>query len=166
MKTATRGDKPSWLTTPANITTATVCRLSGLMATEGCEHAEVLDEDGRIERRSTVYTEYFVRGTQPTQSCDLHPTRGFFGAIASIFTGSDKPAPPRASEVTPAPPPAARPVVEVATAGEAAPEQAEPPKKKRGFWSRVFGVGRDKGDDRNDDDREGTGEDRGRDRKR
>ena len=77
MKVATGKDKPEWLTIPPGVTTALVCRLSGHLATEGCEHVDVIDEDGQVERRSMVYTEYFARGTEPTAYCDLHPTRGF-----------------------------------------------------------------------------------------
>jgi 1A family penicillin-binding protein len=143
MKVATRGDKPEWFATPEDITSASVCRLSGKRPTEGCEHAEVIDGEGHVERRSMVYTEYFVRGTEPTQSCDLHPTRGFFGQVASIFTGGEKPSPPRLSDVVP-PPAAVQPAPPTAAnRGEPAQASPEPPRKKRGFWSRVFGKGRD-----------------------
>jgi penicillin-binding protein 1A len=141
MKNATKGGKPEWLPRPAGIVTANVCRLSGKLATEGCQHADVVDEDGRLERRSMVYTEYFARGTEPTSYCDLHPTHGIFGAIASIFTGADKPLPPRIADagLPPNPPPAATAV----PSAEPPPPTVEAPKKKRGFWSRVFGIGRD-----------------------
>jgi penicillin-binding protein 1A len=143
MKVATRGDKPLWFDTPEDITSVAVCRLSGKLPTEGCEHADVVDDDGKVQRRSMVYTEYFVRGTQPTQPCDLHPTRGFFGQVASIFTGGDKPAPPRAADVVPPPAAAAQQPPTVAN-NEPPKTEAEAPKKKRGFWSRVFGRGRDR----------------------
>src|SRR5205823_635183 len=70
MKTATKGEKPEWFTPPAGITTATVCRLSGKLAGEGCQDVEVVARDGTLERRSMIYTEYFVRGTEPTTVCD------------------------------------------------------------------------------------------------
>ncbi len=145
MKVATKGDKPQWFETPENITTAAVCRLSGKLPTEGCEHVEVVDDEGHVQRRSMIYTEYFVRGTEPTQSCDLHPTRGFFGHVASIFTGSEKPTPPRIAEVVP--PPAAVQPAPSANRGEPTQATPEPPKKKRGFWSRVFGVGKGRDDE-------------------
>lgn len=141
MKAATRNDKPEWIAPPAGITTATVCRLSGKLATEGCQDAEVFDTRGRPDRRSMVYSEYFVRGTEPTSYCDLHPTHGILTKLASIFGHSEVPPPPRietarlppvvaeAQEPTPPPPAAAQ----------------EPPKKKRGFFARLFGIG--KGDD-------------------
>ncbi len=140
MKGATRGNKPTWFSPPTGITTATVCRLSGLLATEGCEHVEVIEEDGTRGKRSMIYAESFAKGTAPDRRCDLHPTRGFFGAIASVFSGSDKPAPPRMVDTgaPPAPPavvvPAPEPVAEVAA------PPPEPP-KRRGFWGRLFGRG-------------------------
>jgi membrane carboxypeptidase/penicillin-binding protein len=146
MKVATKDDKPEWFKAPAGVTTANVCRLSGKLATEGCEDVEVVARDGQLTRRSMVYTEYFDRGTQPTTYCDLHPTRGILGKLATVFTGEEKPLPPRI-EQTGIPP------VAVATTGAAPPPPPEqvqmppdPPKKKRGFWSKLFGKGGD--DDR------------------
>ncbi len=154
MKAATRGDKPEWFSPPDDVTTAVVCRMSGKLAAEGCEHVEVVDAKGQLERRSMVYTDYFVKGTQPTSQCDLHPTRGFFGQIATIFSGSETPTPPRVEEtgLPPQPPPAAAAAAEAATQAATTGEE-EPPKKKRGFWSRVFGKGGDKGERRNNDER-------------
>lgn len=48
---------------PSGITTAVVCSKSGLLATEDCKN----DQNG-----SKAYTEYYVRGTVPTQYCDCH----------------------------------------------------------------------------------------------
>src|SRR5260221_862306 len=62
MKTATKGDAPEWLTPPTSLTTATVCRLSGKLATDGCNDVEVVNKNGDIEHRSMIYTEYFARG--------------------------------------------------------------------------------------------------------
>jgi penicillin-binding protein 1A len=157
MKVATRGDKPEWPVPPAGVTTATVCRLSGKLATEGCQDVEVVNNDGQLERRSMVYTEYFARGTAPDTFCDLHPTRGLMTKIAGLFgAGQDHPAPPTVRDAGLPPAPAAT----TGTAPEAptpAPSVApEPPKKKRGFWSRLFGIGKDddrKNEDRKDDDR-------------
>ena len=144
MKVATKDDKPEWFKAPPGVTTASVCRLSGQLAAEGCEDVEVVAKDGQLIRKSMVYTEYFDRGTRPTSLCDLHPTRGIMGKLASVFTGEDKPLPPRIEQT-------GLPPVAVATTGAAptapAPEQVEmppePPKKKRGFWSKLFGRGGD-----------------------
>jgi 1A family penicillin-binding protein len=154
MKAATSEDKPDWFVPPRGITTANVCRLSGLLATEGCQDVEVEARDGHLERRSMIYTEYFARGTEPTTYCDLHPTRGIMTKVAGLFgVEQDKPAPPRADDPAVAPAP-------TATSGIAAPpplDIAPPPppqKKKRGFWSRVFGIGRDAESKQNNDEPE------------
>jgi membrane carboxypeptidase/penicillin-binding protein len=153
MKAATKGDKPEWLTPPPGITTANVCRMSGKLASEGCEDVEVMDKNGRLERRSMVYTEYFARGTQPTALCDLHPKHGFFGAIASVFAGNEKPTPPHIEE-TGLPPATPMATSGNVAAAEPVPPAVEEPPKKRGFWSRVFGVGKDKDKAREKDDKD------------
>jgi membrane carboxypeptidase/penicillin-binding protein len=144
MKAATRGQQAAWLRPPSAITTATVCRLSGHLATEGCEHVEVLGEDGRSVRRSMAYTEYFVNGSEPRSVCTLHPTRGFIGALAAVFAGGSRPAPPVVREAdlpaevvrpSPAPFPTPKPHPPAA--------DAEPSPRRRGFWSRVLGIGRE-----------------------
>ena len=137
MKVATRDDKPEWLAPPAGITSASVCRLSGKLATDGCDDVEVVGTSGKLERRSMVYTEYFAKGTEPTAFCDLHPTRGVLTKLAGIFGGSDdRPAPPRVEDTG-----AAAPNTTAAAGAVAQPDNPPqpPPKKKRGFWSRVFG---------------------------
>ena len=149
MKVATRDDKPEWINVPPGVTTATVCRLSGLLASEGCQDVEVEARDGHLERRSMVYTEYFARGTEPTTYCDLHPTRGIVAKVAGIFGAEpDKPTPPRVDD------PAVAPVA-TATSGITPPPTVEnppeAPKKKRGFWSRVFGIGKDDKDSKHDE---------------
>ena len=50
-------------TRPSNVTTATVCRDSGLLPNENCK------DDPRGNR---TYTEYFVKGTVPTKQCKTH----------------------------------------------------------------------------------------------
>jgi membrane peptidoglycan carboxypeptidase len=156
MKAATRNDKPRAFAAPAGIMSANVCRLSGKLASDGCADVEVVNAQGTIERRSMIYSEYFARGTMPASPCDLHP--GFFDTIASIFGGRDEPAPPRAvaagAPVRAAPAAVATAGVAadvvstaaVATAGVSPPPIApvpEPLKKKRGFWSKVLGIGKE-----------------------
>ena len=89
-----------------------------------------------------VYTEYFARGTEPTAFCDLHPTRGIMTKLAGLFGGSDEqPAPPRIEDTGIAPP--------TSDGDRTVPRRhvenppAPPPKKKRGFWSRLFGRDRE-----------------------
>jgi len=50
-------------TRPSNVTTAKVCRASGLLATDICE---------KDERGNQVYTEYFIKGTVPKEKCTCH----------------------------------------------------------------------------------------------
>jgi penicillin-binding protein 1A len=138
MKSATRGDAPRWLTPPAKVTRLAVCRVSGKLATSACDHVATTGDDGTVSQRSTVYLEYFAAGTEPVESCDVHATRGFFSRIASAVGVTRKPAP------QPAPPVLAS----TSTNQAVQPSQAESeqPPKKRGFWSRLFGIGRDKAD--------------------
>ena len=138
MKTATKADPPAWFDPPEDITTAAVCRLSGKLATEGCDHVEVVD-DGLLEQRSMVYTEYFARGTEPTAYCDLHPTHGFVGHVATMFHGAEKPTPVRVEDA--GLPSASASTVAMVPAAVPAMPPAEVPKKKRGFWSRLLGIG-------------------------
>jgi 1A family penicillin-binding protein len=147
MKAATSGDKPEWFVPPSGISTANVCRVSGKLASEGCQDVEVVGRDGQLEHRSMIYTEYFSRGTQPTNYCDLHPKRGIMANLASLLGAGEQPAPAHvevagvapavattaAGEVAPAP-------AVAATSGEVAPTETESAKKKkRGFWGRLFG---------------------------
>jgi penicillin-binding protein 1A len=164
MKAATKGDKPEWFAPPAGIVTANVCRLSGKLAADGCENVEVLDKDGHMVRRSMVYTEYFVRGTEPTTTCLLHSTRSFFGTIASVFKGDDKPAPPHIEDT--GIPPQTAATSGVTSEPPPVPSAAEQPKKKRGFWSRVFGGGKsnDKNHEQPADSHEGASDDKHQDR--
>jgi membrane carboxypeptidase/penicillin-binding protein len=141
MKAATSGDEPLWFKPPRGLTTARVCRISGKLATDDCEHAEVVDDDGQVRTESTVYTEYFVRGTEPQDTCDVHVSRGFFGTIAGLFSDGGHaatPAHPAPGPVAEAAPPAVAAAPPASTpAPEVAPPAPEP--QKRGFWSRVFG---------------------------
>jgi penicillin-binding protein 1A len=146
MKTATRGEKPQYFKAPAGVTTASVCRLSGKLANEGCDDVEVVDERGALTHRSMVYTEYFAKDTVPVEVCDLHRARrGFFGAVASVFhEGSEGGAPARVEDT--GVPPAGASASAASQAGAVDTSTVappEPPKKKRGFWSRVFGIGKD-----------------------
>jgi hypothetical protein len=100
-----------------------------------------------------VYSEYFKRGSEPHELCELHPERSFFDRIAGLFGASpDSPTPAGAAGVPggpangPSATPAAAPTGTTAstpppsTGTSVRPEEEK--KKKRGFWSRVFGLGR------------------------
>jgi penicillin-binding protein 1A len=154
MKAATKGHKREWIERPANIIGVNVCRVSGKLPNGGCDNVEVISPDGYSERRSMIYTDFFVRGTQPTQVCPLHTQRSLLDRLAGVFGAGDDARPVSAEEVglpapvpartsgAPAPPPtpAAKPAAETR---KPADEKAEEPKKKRGFWGRLFGRGGD-----------------------
>ncbi len=57
------GYEPKNFSKPDNIVTKQVCKISGKLATELCS---------RDPRGSTVRTEIFVKGTEPTEECDSH----------------------------------------------------------------------------------------------
>jgi 1A family penicillin-binding protein len=144
MKVATRDDKPDWLTPPPGIMTATVCRISGQLATDACRDVEVVSTDGVVDRKSMVYTEYFARGTVPTSFCTVHSSVGIMTKLAGLFGVSEKP-----THVTvPEPQPVSRPAAEGTTGTTGSVQHAEAPApsppaaKKRGFWSRMFGRNR------------------------
>jgi len=164
MKTATQNDEPDWFKAPAGLITATVCRLSGALARPACREEVVFDDDGNV-RGSNVYTEYFIRGTEPRTYCPIH---GLYedsswrfvsiGAgrapVATRETATQRPAPQEHAQ-SPAPAPAPAPptaaaqppgvtggVIAQSTAPQASPApvpQTSPVRKKRGFWGKVFG---------------------------
>jgi penicillin-binding protein 1A len=159
MKAATRGDKPEWIARPSSVVGVNVCRLSGQLPNDGCDHVEVVNREGELETRSMIYTEYFVKGTQPTAVCPLHEKPSFIDALAGVFGKDSSPAPvpvdatglPAASgtSTTGSPAPAAASGAGAAPGDTRADKPEEP--KKRGFWSRIFG-GRDR-DKQQDDDK-------------
>ena len=159
MKVATKADKPDWFDRPSNIVTVNVCRVSGKLPNGGCDHVEVVNRDGGLENRSMIYSEYFVKGTEPTELCPLHPSPSLMDRIAGVFGAgeSGKPVhsedagpPPAQTGTTGAHPPAPAPAD---VRQEPPPEQnTEAPPKKRGFWARVFGKGDKKPDQNKEQD--------------
>jgi len=133
MKVATANDKPDTFKMAEGLTAASVCRISGKLPGPACDR---------------VVTEYFARGTVPTETCDQH---GFSisGQLATMFPSSAgngnsgsvadvQPAPAQSPDVAVVA--ASRESSEIVTAADTGDE----PKKKRGFWGRIFGRG-DKG---------------------
>jgi 1A family penicillin-binding protein len=157
MKAATRGDKPDWISPPAGIVTASVCRLTGKLATDQCRDADVLNKYGEVVGRSTVYTEYFARGTEPTTYCDGHQPRVDMFKVADDLGGQQQPAPTTHASATTVPPAAptgtAGTTVTPGTTGTTI-DSVEPAKApssgKRSFWWRLLGRGRDKKDNQKD----------------
>ena len=87
-----------------------------------------------------VYTDYFVKGHQPTTMCPLHPVPN--GYATTLSAGVQ----PQAIPGTPALPVAAprrRSVPPALRRSAEAPSHPadQTPKKKRGFWGRIFGRG-------------------------
>jgi penicillin-binding protein 1A len=146
MKAATKTDKPDWFERPANIVGVNVCRLSGKLPNGGCDHVEVVNRDGLIETRSMIYTDYFVKGKQPTELCPLHPSSTFMDRVAGMFGAGESSKPVRVDEA--ALPPAqtgttgvrpSSPPPEVHSDDRPNDAKADTPQKKRGFWGRLFG---------------------------
>ena len=142
MKMATKGDKPDWFERPSNVVGVNVCRLSGKLPNVGCGNVQVEGTDGLVETRSMIYTDYFLKGAQPTTLCPLHPG-GMIGALADS-AGVPIAAPAIGPRPSPAPAPTAGTIAPASPAQVSGGTVEEPKKKKRGFWSRLFGVGDDK----------------------
>ena len=151
MRKATEGDPSEWYKAPPGIVGVQVCRLSGQRPTDNCQGDFIQTSDGSYQSGSSVYTEYFVRGTEPEGYCTLHENRSIFSRLAGWLGGAPPPAPMQDRVVD-------RQASDVAGAAERQAEiqrddrqveaqPPEPPKKKRGFWSRVFGRG-DKNDEK------------------
>ena len=149
MKTATRDDKPDWFRAPATVSSATICRLSGKIAVEGCRGVATLDAQGNGNVRSMAITEYFVRGTEPVDYCPLHG----YGAASWVATSgehapgaatSHQPVPMSTGSpgtmVTPAEVPAAVATADTTpqTPADPASASAPQPANRRGFWGRFF----------------------------
>ena len=142
MKVATKGAKSQWLSPPSGVTTATVCRLSGKLATDGCRETVDINADGTASTKSMVYTEYFARGTVPTEYCDIH-TLSSQTRIAT--TGVIERPAPRIDSISVPSPPAPPPSVDQPRPTTTVESDTAPPTttaaKKRGFWGRIFGRG-------------------------
>jgi membrane carboxypeptidase/penicillin-binding protein len=141
MKTATRSDKPEWFEKPANVVGVNVCRISGKLPSYGCSSVETIDQDGFAEIKSQVYTDFFVKGTQPASVCPLHTggvilaDAGMPGVPHPVPTSGTAPPPVTVGDpvaVTPVPP----------LRGGTVPPPAPP---KKGFWRRIFGGGGGRG---------------------
>jgi len=110
----------------------------------GCSDVEVVNDAGETSRRSMLYTDYFVRGQEPTEICPLHGGGSLLNKFASIFGHHDGPAPVTTAVIgVPGPTTAEPPQPAVAVAAPPTDDGAGKPAKKRGFWSRFF-KGKDK----------------------
>jgi penicillin-binding protein 1A len=151
MSAATKGAKPEWLARPKDVVAVEVCRMSGKIPSDGCRRVEVLSREGNSEIRSMIYTEFFKRGTTPQDACPLHASPSLLDRIAGLFGSTPgepvSPEAPRVPSSEPAQPPTATGTTATVTTPASVSEAAQaPPTKKRGFWSRVFGIGKGKDD--------------------
>jgi penicillin-binding protein 1A len=100
MKVATAHDRPDWFQPPADVEKVTICRLSGMLATDACRHGwtgpdyvqagltelpgEPVGTTGRAARPKPsapdVYDDYFPIGSVPTEPCPIH--------VSSIVPGA------------------------------------------------------------------------------
>ena len=159
MKRATKGDKPEWLDKPDNVVTVKRLPDVGQAAQRRLRLAcRWSPRTAQLETRSMIYTEYFVKGTQPTTVCPLHESPSLLDRLAGVFgkDGQIAAGAGRRDRVCQLPPAASTSGNASAFARHDEPRRAprrgeetrvDEPKKKRGFWSRVFGGGADKKDE-------------------
>lgn len=128
MTQATKGHAPDWYDAPGTVVTATICPLSGKLATAECAG----------DAAARPYVDYFAHDHAPTEYCDRHVLRGgrgFFGGLVAAVSGrASEGAPVQAAVASEQPATAPSSAAAIVTRTETAPE-----KKKRGFWGRVFG---------------------------
>jgi membrane carboxypeptidase/penicillin-binding protein len=131
MLAATRGNTAERFRAPDTVTSATICPISGRLATDACrrDHA-------------AVYTEYFELGSEPIDYCPYHILRSRSAlTLAATAIAPDRPIVPAPAVATAAPAVAAATAQTNEPTPTAEPQSPAPP-KKRGFWSRVFGINR------------------------
>ncbi len=147
MKKATADDPADWYKAPAGIVAREVCKLSGKRPGEHCYGEITHTVDGSEVTGPSVYTEYFVRGTQPDETCDVHASASIFSRLAGWVGGASPTTPTQDRAAGRSPDRVEEPAAPQAASGAEEPTATaeEAPKKKRGFWSRVFGR-----DDKND----------------
>jgi len=126
MITATRNEEPASFAAPPGIVAVEIDGASGRLATDDCRRAT----------DAHVYTEYFARGTEPIDICPIHRAH-LLRALLVPFTQR-----PAAPVVTATEPTAAAVVAQAKPQPQPAAPAQEQPKKKRGFWGRVFGIGK------------------------
>jgi membrane carboxypeptidase/penicillin-binding protein len=138
-----KGEQPQFAR-PRTISTATICRISGKLATGSCQGAIEFDLDtGLPSTRPIVYTEYFASGTEPVEYCPWHTHAT--PAPYAIATSNTSPVPQQVNApepvvvqtsttgTVPTPVPPA-----TAADGAAAAVPGAAPEKRRGFWGRLF----------------------------
>jgi penicillin-binding protein 1A len=140
MKAATEGDEPVWFRAPRTVVGVNVCRQSGKLPAAGCSDALVLGSDGLPTRRSMVYTEYFVRGTEPREVCPVHQTYMNADAVLSTVGADGTPTGVPAARSERGGVEAATPVATTGTltGTSSQPSAEQKQEQRRGFWWRIF----------------------------
>jgi penicillin-binding protein 1B len=115
---------------PSGVVEVQLDKVTNLLATPSCQQQ--------------TYTVAFIAGTEPKESCDQASGdhRGFFSRIFGLGTPPVAPPPPTTNGAVAVPGDNGQPSAQAGT-----PEVPQPPKKKKGFFSRVFGGKSDKGDE-------------------
>jgi penicillin-binding protein 1A len=133
MAQATADQEPTPFPWPRSVTTATICRLSGKLATDACRAAVAVDGYGYPTSGSLTYTEYFARGTAPVDYCPFHtsaPAQMLSSPVATVAittpaTPAPAPVPPSGQTAQ-----ATQGTTPTATSGT----RPEPPRPRRGFF--------------------------------
>ncbi len=72
MSVATKHDAAGWFDTPRGVVPVEVCRLSGHLPGDDCRNAASVSATGEITYKSMVYRDFFVRGSEPRETCTAH----------------------------------------------------------------------------------------------
>ena len=81
MKVATKNDPKVWFEPPPDIIAVPVCRVSGMLPAAGCKSVPSVDANGNVSYKSSIYTDYFVRGKEPLQTCTMHSEAALAAAV-------------------------------------------------------------------------------------
>jgi penicillin-binding protein 1A len=100
------GDRNAgWIAQPGGVVAVEVCKSSGALPTDVCRRSISVGEDGGITEASYVGTEFFRRGTEPTELCPIHgdpmTPRNPRSIIGSGYTRATLPPPLAPLIVTP-----------------------------------------------------------------
>jgi penicillin-binding protein 1A len=130
MLAATQNDDEAWFQPPRDVVPLEVCRISGDRPGAGCRSAASISRTGAISYKSMVYTEYFVRGTEPERTCAVHAMQyapyaePYFAR--SVFEGVELSLPMRTAPPDPVPA-VAPPALPAAPRSDADPATELPP---------------------------------------
>ncbi|HEY5175739.1 MAG TPA: PBP1A family penicillin-binding protein [Terriglobales bacterium] len=124
---------------PSGVVEVTLDKVTNRLATASCPQ---------------TYTVAFIAGTEPKETCDqaTGDHRGFFSKVFGLGSPAVAPPPPTTNGVVPSGP---RGTPVQAADGQPGAGQQPQPKKKRGFFSRLFGKG-DNGDQQQNNGTDGS----------